>query len=95
MSNCRSESGKPKGEIYDFPKIVDRTESIATHLSITEKNHLIMKNRVQGRKLACSMLRKWNCRLEIEEVDSLVDLSLCEAVKYFDPAKGVNFLTFL
>ncbi len=95
MSNCRSEAEKTKGKIYDFAKIVERKESIATHLSIHEKNGLIMKNRIQGRKLACSMLRKWNCRLDLEEVDSIVDLSLCEAVKYFDPAKGVNFLTFL
>ena len=95
MSNCRADSDNTKGKIYDFPEIIDRRESIATHLSIHEKNGLIMKNRVSGRKLACSMLRKWNCRLELEDVDSIVDLSLCEAVKYFDPNKGVNFLTFL
>jgi len=28
-------------------------------------------------------------------VDSIVDLSLCEAVKRFDPLKGASFMTFL
>jgi RNA polymerase sigma factor (sigma-70 family) len=28
-------------------------------------------------------------------VDSIVDLSLCEAVKRFDPSKGASFMTFL
>jgi RNA polymerase sigma factor (sigma-70 family) len=33
--------------------------------------------------------------MDLDEVDSIVDLSLCEAVKRFDPAKGASFMTFL
>jgi RNA polymerase sigma factor (sigma-70 family) len=33
--------------------------------------------------------------MDLDEVDSLVDLSLCEAVKRFDPLKGASFMTFL
>ncbi len=54
-----------------------------------------MKYRIKGRKLGRSMLRRWNSRLDIDEVDSIVDLSLCEAVKRFDPTKGAGFMTFL
>ena len=69
--------------------------SIADHFTIEEKNKLILENREQGQKIACSILRKWDCRLELEEVESLVDLSLCEAVKNYDPNKGASFITFL
>ena len=33
--------------------------------------------------------------MDLDEVDSIVDLSLCEAVKRFDPYKGASFMTFL
>jgi RNA polymerase sigma factor (sigma-70 family) len=33
--------------------------------------------------------------MDLEEVDSIVDLSLCEAVRRFDPTKGASFMTFL
>lgn len=33
--------------------------------------------------------------MDIDEVDSIVDLSLCEAVRRFDPEKGASFMTFL
>jgi RNA polymerase sigma factor (sigma-70 family) len=33
--------------------------------------------------------------MDLEEVDSIVDLSLCEAVKRFDTEKGASFMTFL
>ena len=60
-----------------------------------EQEKLILEYRTKARKLGRSMLRKWNCRLDLEEVDSLVDLSLCEAVQRFDAAKGASFMTFL
>lgn len=65
-----------------------------TPLSI-EHEHMIVQYRVKARKLGRSILRKWNVRLELEEVDSLVDLSLCEAVRRFDRTKGASFMTFL
>lgn len=56
---------------------------------------LIVNYRIKARKLARSILRKWHARLDLEEVDSLVDLSLCEAAKRFNSRKGASFMTFL
>lgn len=60
-----------------------------------EHEELVMQYRIKARKLGRSILRKWNVRLELDEVDSLVDLSLCEAVRRFDAGKGASFMTFL
>jgi RNA polymerase sigma factor (sigma-70 family) len=60
-----------------------------------QQEALIIKYRLKARKLGRSILRRWHSRLEIDEVDSIVDLSLCEAVKRFDPLKGASFMTFL
>lgn len=56
---------------------------------------LVLKYRVKARKLARSILRRWHARLDLQEVDSIVDLSLCEAMVRFDPTKGASFMTFL
>jgi RNA polymerase sigma factor (sigma-70 family) len=60
-----------------------------------QQEALIIKYRMKARKLGRSILRRWHARLDLEEVDSLVDLSLCEAVKRFNPFKGASFMTFL
>lgn len=60
-----------------------------------QQEALIVKYRLKARKLGRSILRRWHARMDLDEVDSLVDLSLCEAVKRFDPAKGASFMTFL
>lgn len=60
-----------------------------------QQEALIVKYRLKARKLGRSILRRWHARMDLEEVDSIVDLSLCEAVKRFDPAKGASFMTFL
>jgi len=60
-----------------------------------QQEALIMKYRIKARKLGRSMLRRWHARMDLEEVDSIVDLSLCESVKRFDPEKGASFMTFL
>lgn len=64
-------------------------------LTAKQRDALIVKYRLKARKLGRSILRMWHSRLDIEEVDSIVDLSLCEAVKRFDPARGASFMTFL
>jgi len=64
-------------------------------LSQERRDALVVEHRIKARKLSRSILRKWQARLDIEEVDSVVDLSLCEAVKRFDPEKGASFITFL
>lgn len=60
-----------------------------------QQEALIIKYRLKARKLGRSILRRWHSRMDIDEVDSIVDLSLCEAVKRFDPLKGASFMTFL
>jgi len=64
-------------------------------LTPLQQEALIIKYRLKARKLGRSILRRWHSRMDLDEVDSLVDLSLCEAVKRFDPLKGASFMTFL
>ncbi len=56
---------------------------------------LVLKYRVKARKLGLSILRRWHARLDLSELESIVDLSLCEAVRRFNPKKGASFMTFL
>lgn len=60
-----------------------------------QQEALVLKYRTKARKLGRSILRGWHARLDLEEVDSIVDLSLCEAVRRFNPFKGASFMTFL
>ncbi len=60
-----------------------------------DTNRLILEHRENGRKLARSLLRRWRARLNAEEIDSLVDLTLCEAAKRFSPIHGASFMTFM
>ena len=64
-------------------------------LSARQREELVITYRLKARKLARSILRKWHARLDLQEVDSVVDLSLCEAVKRFNPKMGASFMTFL
>ncbi len=59
------------------------------------KEKIIIEYRVKARKIARAILKSWNAKLDREEIDSLVDLSLCEAIKRYDPQKGASFLTFV
>ncbi|NMC64183.1 MAG: sigma-70 family RNA polymerase sigma factor [SAR324 cluster bacterium] len=64
-------------------------------LSSDCREELIIQNRARARKLARSILRKWHSRIDVEEVDSIVDLSLCEAAQRYNPNMGAGFMTFL
>ena len=55
---------------------------------------LILNHRDNGRKLARSILRRWRVRMMTDEIDSIVDLTLCEAAKRFSPEFGASFMTF-
>ena len=57
-------------------------------------DELILEHRENGRKLARSILRRWRVRMNLDEVDSIVDLTLCEAAQRFSPEKGASFMTF-
>ncbi|MCO6431930.1 MAG: sigma-70 family RNA polymerase sigma factor [Deltaproteobacteria bacterium] len=80
------------------PKVIDiniRQAEPRSCLSLRQKEELVISYRMKARKLARSILRKWHARLDLQEVDSIVDLSLCEAVRRFNPAMGASFMTFL
>lgn len=55
---------------------------------------LVIDHRENGRKLARSILRRWRVRMAASEIDSIVDLTLCEAASRFSPKKGAAFMTF-
>lgn len=76
-------------------KAVALVGELSQELPLFQQEALIMKYRIKARKLGRSILRRWHSRMDLEEVDSVVDLSLCEAVKRFDPEKGASFMTFL
>lgn len=85
-----------KNNIIDLPlptpsRVAD--ESFELEEAVGEE--LIIKYRAKARKLGRSILRRWHARLDIQEVDSIVDLSLCEASARFNPTKGASFVTFL
>lgn len=72
----------------------EKERSAGPVLTTSQREALVLKYRMKARKLARSILRKWHARLDLQEVDSVVDLSLCEAVRRFNPKKGASFLTF-
>lgn len=69
----------------------EKSQLLAPHL----QDALLLKYRNKARKLGRSILRRWHSRLDLSEVDSIVDLSLCEAVRRYNPTKGASFMTFL
>jgi RNA polymerase sigma factor for flagellar operon FliA len=88
-----------KNKSKSTEKVIDlfapQGESRDNLLSAQDREELVLTYRMKARKLARSILRKWHARLDLQEVDSVVDLSLCEAVKNYNPSKGASFMTFL
>lgn len=60
-----------------------------------EVANLILNHRENGRKLARSILRRWRVRMPADEIDSIVDLALCEAAGRYSSERGASFMTFL
>lgn len=88
-------SGKEKVGTGANRKVVRLFPKKSRPLTARQREQLIVDNRIKARKLARSILRKWHSRLDLQEVDSIVDLSLCEAVRRYNPAFGASFITFL
>ena len=89
----QTKQGKAKKSAKVVPLF--RTKSRRRELSALERENLIIDYQIKARKMAFSILRRWHARLDLQEVHSVVDLSLCEAVRRFNPNKGASFLTFL
>lgn len=84
-------SAKTAKRVTGKAKIAE-VQPVKKQLSYDE---LILTHRDNGRKLARSMLRRWHVVMPLDEIDSLVDLTLCEAAKRYDVDKGASFITFL
>lgn len=98
MPKLKVLKGKAKGDKKSIKAQTAHNLSVIRHsgeLSPLQQEALIIKYRIKARKLGRSILRRWHSRMDLDEVDSIVDLSLCEAVKRFDPYKGASFMTFL
>lgn len=64
--------------------------------AISEKiEGLYLEYRGSAHKIARSILRRWNARIELEELNSLVNLALCEAASNYNETNGTSFVTFL
>lgn len=95
---ARSNAAKVLAKSSHRPKIVKLVPKRVPGtplLSERARAELILKYQIKGRKMAFSILRRWRSRIDNQEVESIVDLSLCEAAKSFNPKKGVSFITFL
>lgn len=73
------------------PAKVKRKRTKAQERRISE---LILGHRENGRKLARSILRRWRVRMPSDDIDSIVDLALCEAAERYSAEKGAAFMTF-
>ena len=81
------------------PKIDLEVELEAKAAPVVEEHspefeELVLSHRENGRKLARSILRRWRVRMPSEEIDSVVDLSLCETAKRYSSNRGATFMTF-
>lgn len=92
-----------KNEVTAKTKLKTIIKAVSTKKPTTTKKvkapkftyeSLILDHRENGRKLARSILRKWRVHMPGEEVDSIVDLALCESAQRFSPKKGASFMTF-
>ncbi len=96
--SAKASSLRAAKKVDDSKKVINLIEEKGRKgkkLSKIDRQQLVILFRVKARKLGRSILRKWQARLDLDEVDSIVDLSLCEAAERFDPAKGASFITFL
>lgn len=91
-ARASKKAGKKSQKVVELAVVAQEKKGAITP---AQQEALIVKYRLKARKLGRSILRRWHARLELDEVDSIVDLSLCEAVKRFNPFKGASFMTFL
>ena len=86
---------KPSAKLDDSKVKSVKPIRLRSKKQIREYEDLIINHRENGRKLARSLLRRWRVTMPAEEIDSVVDLTLCEAALRFDKTKGASFITFL
>ena len=80
------------GEHIEHIEIVNKAPVVK---DLNKINAMILEYRENGRRLARSLLRRWNVRMASDETDSVVDIALCEAAHRFSEEYGASFMTFL
>ncbi len=79
----------------------NRFEELAKYSNVddmepeNQREALVLMYRGRARKLAMSLMKRWRARIEREDFESTVDLSLCEAAKLFKPGIGCSFTSYL
>jgi RNA polymerase sigma factor (sigma-70 family) len=86
---------KPSGKKAKVVHIKLKKPVKFSGLTDRQRDQIVINYRLKARKLARSILRRWHARMDLTEVDSIVDLSLCESAKRFNPNVGASFMTFL
>jgi len=86
-------------------KVVSRKKPLKKKVIKKAKKHrraskkkmqqLVIENYDYGHRLAWSFLSSWNIRLNQDEVSSIVGAALVEAGVRFEPARKVDFKTFI
>jgi RNA polymerase sigma factor (sigma-70 family) len=83
-----------KSESYRKADQIDVIGDLPPPLPEMEQEKLILSSRESARRMTIRMLAHYRFRLDHQELQSLVDLSLCEAAKKFRPGLGATFVTF-
>ena len=91
MSGQRKSAAKRAVEQTEALEVVVKDKDAAREEEVSQ---LILNHRENGRKLARSILRRWRVRMPAEEIDSIVDLALCEAARRYSSERGASFMTF-
>jgi RNA polymerase sigma factor (sigma-70 family) len=101
VSSKKSTVQEKPARLISKNKISTKSRAITKKTASKKKNSfpaqyetLILEHRENGRKLARSILRRWRVHMPAEDIDSIVDLGLCEAAQRFSPEKGASFMTF-
>ncbi len=92
---ANSSADKDPGPCNSRPSPTDCCHHRAQSQLENSAHDIIINHRITARKLARHMLKRWNARLDQEEIDSVADLALCEAARGFDPKEGSAFSTYL
>ncbi len=55
---------------------------------------IVLEHRMLAKRIAKAMLKKWRSYYEPDELQSIVDIALCEAARAYRPEVGAKFSTF-
>lgn len=58
-------------------------------------NSLVLAHRATAMRIAQSMMKRWGLYVDRDELQSIVDLVLCETSHRYKPSKGASFVTFI